>query len=297
MSIVGMDEILARAQHGGYAVGYFEAWDTYSLDAVLEAAEETASPAILGFGAVGVNQAWLNHWGIVELATMAHSLAERATVPTAILFNEAATYDQIMQGLTHGCNACMLDSSELPYEWHLDATRRVVDVAHARGASVEAEVGRLADARDAALAAAMTDPDQASDFVARTGVDALAVSVGNVHQLLGGQSDVSLDLLERIHQAVPVPLVIHGGTGFPSAVVPAAIKRGVAKFNVGTVIRRAFLDGLREAVSSLPAEPVGHRHLGCRNQDDILARGRARMKAEVLRLIAVYGSAGRAAGW
>ena len=297
MSIVGMDEMLARAQHGGYAVGYFEAWDQYSLEAVLEVAEETASPAILGFGAVHVNQQWLNRWGIVELATMAHELAERSTVPAAVLFNEAATYVQVVRGLMLGCNAVMLDSSELPYEQHLTLTRKVADVAHAVGASVEAEVGRLADAHEAGPQAAPTDPDQAADFVARTGTDALAVSVGNVHQLLNGESKVDLELLERIHEAVPAPLVIHGGTGFPRAAVPAAIERGVAKINVGTVIRRAFLDGVREAAGALPGDPVGHQHLGCRNEDDILVHGKARMKAAVLRLVTVYGSAGRAAGW
>lgn len=297
MSIVGMDEILARALRGRYAVGYFEAWDQYSFEATLEAAEETGSPAIIGFGAVGVDQAWLNRWGIVEQATLACDLAERATVPTAIIFNEAATYEQIVQGLTHGCNAVMLDSSELPYEDHVSQTRRVAEVAHAASAIVEAEVGRLADAREADLQANATDPDQAADFVARTGTDALAVSVGNVHQLLRGQSQVNLDLLERIHEAVPVPLVIHGGTGFPDGAVPAAIERGVAKFNIGTVIRRAFLDGICQAAAALPDDPLGHHYLGCRNPDDVLAHGKARMKAEVLRLTAVYGSDGRAAGW
>jgi ketose-bisphosphate aldolase len=294
MSILGMNEILARAKRGGYAVGYFEAWDQYSLEAVIETAEETASPAILGLGAVHVNQEWLDRWGVVELATMARLLAQRATVPTAILFNEAATYQQIVQGLLYGCNAVMLDSSEFPYEQHVALTRQVVEVAHAAGASVEAEVGLLADAREPSLEAAPTNPDQAADFVARTGVDALAVSVGNVHELQRGESSVDLDLLARIHAAVPVPLVIHGGTGFPRAAVPAAIERGVTKFNVGTAIRRAFLDGVREAVGELPEHPVGHQYLGCRNEDDILVHGKLLMKAELLRLIAVYGSAGRA---
>ena len=297
MSIVGMDEILARALHGAYAVGYFEAWDPYSFEATLEAAEETRSPAIIGFGAVGVDQAWLNRWGVVQQTTLACDLADRATVPTAILFNEASTYEQIVQGLIHGCNAVMLDSSELPHEEHAAQTRRVAEVAHAAGATVEAEVGRLTDARETDVLGSSTDPDQAADFVGRTGTDALAVSVGNVHQLLGGQSEIDLDLLERIHHAVRVPLVIHGGTGFPDATVPAAIERGVAKFNVGTVIRRAYLDGICEAAAALPDDPVGHHYLGCRNPEDVLARGKARMKAEVLRLTAIYGSAGRATGW
>jgi fructose-bisphosphate aldolase class II len=176
-------------------------------------------------------------------------------------------------------------------------TSRITEVAHAAGATVEAEVGRLADAREADMTESKTDPGQAADFVARTGIDALAVSVGNVHQLLRGRSEIDLALLERIHQAVPVPLVIHGGTGFPAAAVPAAIERGVAKFNVGTGIRRAFLDGIRDAAGRLPDEPRGHRYLGCRNADDVLMHGRARMKAEVLRLIAVYGSAGQADRW
>jgi len=295
MSIVRMSQLLAQALRGGYALGYFEAWDQYSLEAVLEAAEETNSPAILGFGGAVANQAWLDRWGVEELATLARCLGERAVVPTAVFFNEARTFAQVLRGLRAGCNAVMLDTSHLPYQENLTLTRQVTEVAHALGATVEAELGHLADASTpGSKEATYTDPEAAARFVEQTEVDALAVSVGNVHVLTEGAASVNLELLERIHQMVPVPLVIHGGTGFPALAVRPAIERGVAKFNIGTRSKQAMLAGIHEALAALPERPNVHLAVGSREEGDVLLRGKARMKAEILKLIALYGSTGRA---
>ena len=295
MSIVSLNDLLARAMREGYALGYFEAWDPYSLEAVLEAAEETRSPAILGFGGAVANPFWLDRWGVEELAALARSLAEHATVPTTVFFNEARTFAQVLRGLRAGCNAVMLDTSHLPYAENLALTRKVTEVAHALGASVEAELGRLADASaPGAESPLYTDPAEAAHFVEQTGVDALAVSVGNTHVLAEGEATVDLELLARIHELVSVPLVIHGGTGFPAWAVRPAIARGVAKFNVGTRSKQAMLAGIREALAELPERPNVHRVIGSREEGDLLARGKARMKEEILKFIALYGSAGRA---
>ena len=294
MSIVSMSELLAQALRGGYALGYFEAWDQYSLEAVLEAAEETKSPAILGFGGAVANQAWLDRWGVEEMATLARCLGERATIPIAILFNEARTFAQVLRGLRAGCNAVMLDTSHLPYQENLALTRQVTEVAHALGATVEAELGHLADASTpGSEEATYTDPEAAARFVEQTGVDALAVSVGNVHVLAEGVASVNLELLERIHQVVPVPLVIHGGTGFPASAVRPAIERGVAKFNIGTRLKQAMLAGIQEALAGLPERPNVHLVIGSREEGDVLLCGKTRMKGEILKLIALYGSARR----
>jgi fructose-bisphosphate aldolase class II len=298
MSIVSMSDLLARALRGRYALGYFEAWDPYSLEAALEAAEETNSPAILGFGGAVVNQPWLDRWGVEELAALARCLGERAAVPTAILFNEARTFAQVLRGLRAGCNAVMLDASHLPYQGNLALTCKVTEAAHALGATVEAELGRLADASPPSEeSAAYTDPAEAARFVRQTGVDALAVSVGNVHVLTEGEATPNLELLARIHEMVPVPLVIHGGTGFPSWAVRPAIERGVAKFNIGTRSKQAMLAGIREALAELPERSNVHLAVGSREEGDILARGKAKMQKEILKFIALYGSAGQAAPW
>jgi fructose-bisphosphate aldolase class II len=296
MSIVKMDELLSRALRRGYAVGYFEAWDQYSLEGVLEAAEEALSPVILGFGGAVTNPEWLDGGGIEELTALALSLVERSKVPTALLFNEAKTFNQVVRGLRAGCNAVMLDSSNLPFGENVAVTRKVVEVAHAVQASTEAELGRLSDASESEVHLAVTtEPEQAAEFVAKTGVDALAVSIGNAHALVDGKATVDLDLLDRIHQCVPVPLVIHGGTSFPEQAVRPAIERGVAKFNYGTRLKKIFLEGVKSAIEALPEQINVHRYIGSRTESDIFGRGKDLMKAEIIKLMNLYGSAGQAA--
>jgi fructose-bisphosphate aldolase class II len=289
--------MLHAAMAGGYAVGYFEAWDQYSLEAVLEAAEELRSPVILGFGCELMNQAWHDGGGARRLAALGVAAIETATVPACLMLNEAATFDQVLRGLDWGYDAVMLDTSPLALEGNIAATRRVAEAAHAAGADAEGEVGRLPDASGALGApheSSLTDPQEAARFVAETGVDALAVSVGNVHVMTAGRAEIDFDRLALVHQAVGLPLVIHGGSGFPDGDVQRAVELGVAKFNVGTVLRRVFLDHLRRALEGLPARVNLQQVLGSRKPADLLQPAKEAVKAEVMRRMALYGSAGKA---
>jgi ketose-bisphosphate aldolase len=288
MALVPLADLLADARAGGYAVGYFEAWDGYSLDAVLDAAEAERAPVVLGFGCLLADQDWLEAGGIESLAGLGRAAAERSRVPVSLLLNEAHTPAHGLRGVDAGFNAVMVCSSEV------ETVARLVRETHARGAGVEGELGTLPDADDATHAS-LTDPNEAAAFVEATGVDCLAVSFGNVHVLEGRSAVVDLDLLAAIHGAVDVPLVVHGGTSFPADAVGAAIERGVAKFNVGTALKRAFLDGLTEAVSSTAADASPHDLLGSHGPDDLLAAGQRRMTAVVRELMRLYGSGARAA--
>lgn len=281
--LVPFSELLANALLGGYAVGYFEAWDVYSLEAVVEAAEAAQSPVILGFGGVMMEPGWLDGGGLERLAALGLATAQNARVPVALLLNEVTTFAQTVRGLKAGFNAVMLDSSALPFEVHVQLTRQVVEVAHAVGAAVEAEVGELPDASGEMGGGSghSTDPEQARRFVAETGIDALAVSVGNVHTLTGGKATIDWERLAAVHQAVSVPLVIHGGTGFPDEAVSQAIALGVAKFNYGTALKRAFLQGVADAIAALPTPVAYHQSVGSRKQADILQQGKLRVRAEV----------------
>jgi fructose-bisphosphate aldolase class II len=292
-----MRDMLKTALAGKYAVGYFEAWDQYSLEAVLGAAEEARSPVILGFGCRLMNQHWYDGGGQHRLAAMGAAAAADAKVPVCVLLNEAATLAQVVRGLGWGFKAVMLDTSDLPLERNIAATREVVELAHHLEADVEGEVGRLADALASLGGAAqseMTDPDDAARYVAETGVDALSVSVGNVHIMTDGEAHIDLEQLARIRAAVSVPLVIHGGTGFPACAVPRAIELGVAKFNVGTILKQLFLGGVREAMGALPAQVNLQEVIGSRNAADLLQGAKERVKAEVMRRMVLYGSAGKA---
>src|SRR5262249_23071588 len=141
---------------------------------------------------------------------------------------------------------------EWTWEEAIESVERLVRLAHARGVTVEAEVGRLPDATGDGIDtshAQRTDPVRAAAFLAATGADCLAVSVGNVHLLTAHHAPVDLALLDAIHERISVPLVLHGGTGLPPGCIPRAIACGVAKFNVGTVLKQTFLQGLRETIT------------------------------------------------
>jgi fructose-bisphosphate aldolase class II len=285
--LVPFKDLLAEAQANNYAVGYFEAWDIYSLEAVLEAAESENAPVILGFGGVMMEPVWFDAGGLERLGALGAATADQARVPVSFILNEVATYDQVVRGIQAGFNVVMLDTSDLSYDKNVRLTRQVVETAHAVGVGVEAEVGELPDASGemGGGSGRLTDPDEAARFVSETGIDALAVSVGNVHTLTNGQATVDLERLEAIHQAVPVPLVIHGGTGFPDQAIAPAIARGVAKFNVGSVLKRAFLEGLSQAIADLSSQIAIHQVMGSRKNDDVLQQGKALMYEEVIRRI------------
>jgi fructose/tagatose bisphosphate aldolase len=288
MPLVPLTGLLADAVAGGYAVGYFEAWDGYSLEAVLEAAEAERAPVILGFGCLLVDQDWLDAGGIETLGCLGRAAAERSRVPVSLLLNESQTLDHALRGVEAGFNAVMLCSDDV------ETVSRLVGEAHGRGVAVEGELGTLPDAGDASNAT-LTDPEAAAAFVEATGVDCLAVSFGNVHVLEGRTAAVDLDRLDAVHRRVGVPLVVHGGTSFPADAVEAAITRGVAKFNVGTALKRAFLDGLTAAVTSATPDASPHDLLGSHGSTDLHGAGKDRMIRVVRDLIRLYGSSGRAA--
>jgi fructose-bisphosphate aldolase class II len=282
--LVLFQQLLADARAGGYAVGYFEAWDVYSLEAVAEAAEAENIPVILGIGGVMMEPGWFDGGGLERLAAVGLATARATTVPTAFLLNEVATLDQVARGIRAGFNAVMLDSSDLPYAENVRLTRQVVAAAHAVGVAVEAELGALPDASEAGVATGRaTDPDEAACFVAETGVDALAVSVGNVHILTEGEATIDCDRLAAIHRAVPIPLVLHGGSGFPAGAIRDAIASGVAKVNFGTALKAAFLDGLADAVRTLPSRVNYHQVVGSRKEADVLQQAKLRLRDEIVR--------------
>ena len=208
-------------------------------------------------------------------------------MPVSFILNEVSTYAQVVRGIQAGFNVVMLDTSDLPYAENLRLTQQVVQTAHAVGVGVEAELGELPDASGemGGGAGRMTDPDEATRFVGETGIDALATSIGNVHTLTDGKAVIDLERLKAIHQAVAVPLVIHGGTGFPEEMIADVIELGVAKFNFGAILKQAYLDGLKDAVAALPSTVAVHQVMGSRNNADVLQQGKVRVRQEVSRRI------------
>jgi ketose-bisphosphate aldolase len=296
MPLVPLQQLLANAKAHAYAVGYFEAWDACSLEAVLAAAEAESAPVILGFGAMMVNGTWLDGGGVEVLGAIGRTYAASSAVGVALIFNEAHTLDQAKRGIDAGFNAVMIDTHSWPTEDAIVAVRELCRVAHQAGVAVEGELGSPAEATAAGVDHSherLTDPDEAARFVEETGVDCLAVSVGNVHILMDQEASIDMERLRSIHERVHVPLVIHGGTSFPPATVSPAIALGVAKFNVGTVLKHEFWTGLDTAVRAAGSPPDVHRLLGSHKDSDVMAVAQERMTAKVRTLIKQYGGSGR----
>ncbi len=296
MPLVPLQQILGSARSGGYAVGYFEAWDARSLEAVLIAAEEEAAPVILGFGAMMVDAKWLDSGGVEVLGAIGRRFVASSTVDVALLFNEAHTLEQAERGIDAGFNAVMIDTHSWPTEDAIVAVRELCRVAHQSGVAVEGELGSPAEATASGVdhsRESLTDPDEAARFVDETEVDCLAVSVGNVHIMMGAELTIDMGRLRSIHERVDIPLVIHGGTSFPAAGVAPAIALGVAKFNVGTVLKHVFWGGLESTVRAAGTPPDVHNLLGSHKDSDVMHIAEARMTAKVRSLIKQYGGSGR----
>jgi len=297
MPLVPTTDLLNAARKGKYGVGYFEAWDTVSLEAVLEAAETENSPVMLGFGAMMVDGGWLDAGGVELLGAITQTVAKRATVPVSTIFNEAQTFSQAVRALEAGFQCVMLDSSAWDWDDAVSGVAALVREAHNRGASVEAELGRLPDAVDGGIdtsGSSLTDPDQALRFVDATGCDFLAVSVGNVHLLAGGQSPLDFERLEAIGARVASPLVLHGGTGIPADAVPRAVAAGVAKFNVGTILKKTVAKSIRETVATWDDTLDVHAALGSHKPADFLTPASIALIDIVRERIRTYGSGGQA---
>ncbi len=297
MTLHSLSSILNNAIKGNYAVGYFESWDSYSFEAILETAEEEKSPIIMGFGATMLEDNWLDKNGIEFLATSGRALIKDAKVPVAFLLNETHTLEQAIRGVEAGFNTVMIDS----HRWEVDKAKRevkaLVDIAHKNNVEVEAEFGSLPDYLGGEIVDAksyMTDPVEAKKFVEETGIDCLAVAIGNVHLLTKGSANIDIQRLKDIRSQVSLPIAIHGGTGFPDDQIKEAIANGVAKFNVGTRLKTDFLKSVKEYVTSLDENCFVHDIVGSHKKSDFLEVGKDSIKANARKFIKLYGSGGMA---
>lgn len=292
MPVTCLPELLANAKRGRYAVGYFEAWDVYSLEAVLAAAEAERSPVIIGIGGLSANHEWLGRHGVEIYGSVCAALARRSKVPTAILFNEAESFAEAAGALGAGYNSVMIHTQGWEWDRLVADTTALVAASHALDIAVEGEVGSLAemgiDGQIDTSIGHMTEVAQAIEFVKLTGVDCLSVAVGNVHFVTTDfVPQISVERIREIDDAVDVPLVLHGGSGTPPDQMQAAIAAGITKINVGTKLKRVYGAAMQEAVAAGGDPNVLY---GSRFADDVNVRAAAALTAEVRRLIRVFGS-------
>jgi tagatose 1,6-diphosphate aldolase GatY/KbaY len=273
-------ELMKAARENGYALGAFNVYNLEGARAVGAAAEMDHSPAI-----VQIHPSALRHGGI-PLVALCLAAAREASVPMAVHLDHSSSPDDIRAALGAGLTSIMADGSGLSYADNVAFTREMVALTHQHKGTVEAELGRLAGTEDDLTVeeyeARLTDPDQATDFVAQTGPDALAVCIGNIHGRYRGEPRLDFDRLDAIRKAVSIPLVLHGASGLPEGMVTRAIELGVCKFNVNTELREAYLSALRDHLAESP---------------DLLAlmeRAIDAMKGVVRSKLQLFGSAGKA---
>jgi len=242
---VGAD-LVRKAREKHYAIGGFNVDNVESTEAIVSAAEEMKSPIIVQVGQLALQYTELN-----LLKKIIQYFGDSVNVPVAIHLDHGSSFEQVIKCLRAGFSSVMFDGSNLMLEENIAVTKKVVEAAHAVGVSVEGELGQISRVGQSSIrknSNFFTDPDEAERFVEKTNVDLLAVSIGSVHGNYKGESKLDLLRLKEIAQRVPVPLVLHGGTGVPLDEVKRSIEIGISKVNIATKFRRIFLESLRNSL-------------------------------------------------
>ncbi len=229
--LVNLDYVLKKAQKEHYAVGLFNTTDTDMLEAAISAAEELNSPIIIGTAEV------LLPFGELKLiAPSVIAAAKRAKVPVVVHYDHGLTFDRCMEALQLGFSSIMFDGSAGDADKNIEDTRQIVKIAHSLGATVEGEIGHVGQAAsgDNAVTDSYTTVKEAEDFIAATGVDALAIAIGTAHGAYKQKPCLDLNRLKEIRAAVDTPLVLHGGSGLSDDDFRNSIRDGIAKMNIFT---------------------------------------------------------------
>lgn len=246
MPLATLADVLNPALRDGYAVGGLVTLGWEDMRAFVEAAEAEGCPVILQAG-----PSCRAHTPLPILGKMFRHLAEGASVPVVAHLDHGYTFEECQEALDSGFTSLMFDGSRKPLLQNIDETAKVAELAHRARISCEGEIGFVG--YDGGEGSAGTDPEEARQFALETGVDAMAISVGNVHLQQDKQGGLDEDRIAAIQAVTDIPLVIHGGSGVPvDQRVRLARSTAICKYNIGTELRMAFGDALRRAVNADP---------------------------------------------
>ncbi|MFT9600639.1 class II fructose-bisphosphate aldolase [Mesobacillus sp.] len=262
MPLVSMTEMLKKANAEGYAVGQFNLNNLEFTQAILQAAEAEKSPVILG-----VSEGAARYMGgFKTVVKMVEGLMEdyKTTVPVAIHLDHGSSYEICKEAIDAGFTSVMIDASHGPFEDNVSTTSKVVEYAHSKGVSVEAELGVVGGQEDDVVADGViyADPKECEELVQRTGIDCLAPALGSVHGPYKGEPNLGFKEMEEINKTAGVPLVLHGGTGIPTKDIQKAISFGTAKVNVNTENQIASAKVVRQVLAEKPNEYDPRKYLG-----------------------------------
>jgi fructose-bisphosphate aldolase, class II len=284
MRLVPMADILNKANDEGYAVGGFNINNLEFIQGIIWAAEEKNSPFI-----IQTSEGAIKYMGMDYLVGMVEAAVRNTHIPVALHLDHGSGFDIVMNCIKNGYSSVMFDGSHYPYQENIAITSKIVEAAHAVGVTVEAELGKVGgtednisvDERDATF----TDPDQAVEFVEKTGVDALAIAIGTAHGVYKGEPKLDFDRLKTIKGLLNMPLVLHGASGVPLADLQKAISLGINKVNINTDFQQVFTAKIRELFAGDPDLYDPRKYCG---------PGREAIKAKVIEKIDILGSANKA---
>ena len=253
MPLVHIKNLLKDANRGKFALGAFNTQNLETTLAIMRAAEKNRAAFVMQ-----VSEATIDYAGLESITEIIKTAAKKEMKRgrAALHLDHGKKFESIINCIKAGFSSIMMDASHLPFKENIAATRRAVQYAHKHGVFAQGELGRLAGIEDVVRVAGheafMTHPDEAAEFVRKTGVDTLAVSIGNVHgiaKIRQGVPKLDLERLKEIGKKVKVPLVLHGASGIPEEEIKKAIKFGIRIINIDTEIRLAFTDSLRKTLS------------------------------------------------
>ncbi|UZT06592.1 tagatose bisphosphate family class II aldolase [Clostridium sp. LQ25] len=282
--ILSTREMLLKAQKEGYAVPAFNIHNLETLQVVAETAMEMRSPVIIA----GTPSTIEDYAGPDYIKAMAEVASNKYNIPIAIHLDHFENVEAIKKDIDIGFRSCMIDASKYEFEKNIEIVKDVVEYAHKFDAVVEAELGKLGgreddievDAKDAMY----TNPDDALEFVNRTGVDSLAIAIGTAHGLYKGEPKLDFERLKEIREKVNVPLVLHGASDVPDELVEKAISLGICKVNIATDLKVPFSDAVKEYFKENPNSNDPRKYM---------TPGKEAMKKIVEHKIRVCGSENR----
>ena len=281
MPLARTTDILTAAARDRRGVGAFNVVQLEHGQAIVSGAARAGAPVILQISQNTVRY----HGGLEPVALATLSIARHAAVPVAVHLDHAGSPELVHEAVRLGFTSVMFDGSSLPYAANVAATAEVVTHCHAHGVGVEAELGEVGGKDGVHAPGARTDPEEAADFVAATGVDALAVAVGTSHAMLTQDAALDFKLIRQLGTRVAVPLVLHGSSGVADTDLTRAVAAGITKVNVATRLSQAFTAAVRSCLDDNPSAVDSRSYLG---------RAREAVAAEVGRVLEVlgYGPAG-----
>ncbi len=278
MTLTSTRELMQASARAGTGIGAFNVIHLETAEALVAAAERAELPVILQ---ISQNCASY-HGGLEPIAMASLAIARAASVPVALHLDHAEDERLAYQAVDLGFGSVMYDGAAREYDQNVAVTARVATYAHARGVYIEAELGRVGGKDGAHAPGVRTDPDEAVSFVAATGVDALAVAVGSSHAMTERVATVDLELIDRLHAALDVPLVLHGSSGVAEPQLVRAIRAGMTKINVSTHLNGFFTAAIREHLAVNPSVVDSRKYV---------AAGRNAITGEAARLLRLFALA------